>query len=122
MKRAKSGSVVIHSDGALAFKSAIQQHFRTLRHRAVAHKNMEFVRRIGPVRLPSGPSSSSTGTQAIDSTWKTLNNSIPDELHTKKGHDVNPLLEEYTWSWLYRVNHRSVDGFATLGGYMKNLK
>ena len=32
---------------------------------------------------------------------------------------MNPLLEQYTWCWLYRVNHRMVDGFTTLGSYVR---
>ena len=80
---------------------------------------MEFVRNVRPVALPSGPSSSKAGTENIDSSWKTLNRSIPDEVHTKKYHDLNPRLVEYVWSWVYRINHRNVDGFSCLGGYIE---
>eukprot|EP00973_Karenia_brevis_P002200 295870-Karenia_brevis.AAC.1 len=59
-------SVVIHSDGALAYPAVISKHFRRLRHRAVVHKNMEFTKFIRPVQLPSGRSSSLAGTQAVD--------------------------------------------------------
>ena len=74
------------------------------------------------MRLPSGPSSSSSGTQCIDATWKSLGRGIPDELATKLAHDVNPLLLDYAWSWCYRVNHRNVDGFLQLGSYLKGGK
>ena len=80
---------------------------------------MEFVRPIRAVRLPSGRSASLSGTQAIDSTWKTLDRSIPSELKTEANHDVNPRLVEYVYSWLYRVNSRNVDGFEQLGGHFK---
>ena len=33
----------------------------------------------------------------------------------------NPLLEEYTWCWLYRINHRMVDGFACLGAFVRAM-
>ena len=83
---------------------------------------MEFVKPVRPVRFPSGLSSSSSGTQSIDSTWKQLDKSIPPKLHTKAGHVMNPLLEQYAWCWLYRVNHRMVDGFTTLGSYVRAHK
>ena len=46
---------------------------------------------------------------------------IPSTLHTKKDHTLNPLLEEYTWCWLYRINHRMVDGFACLGAFVRAM-
>jgi len=119
LKRAKPGSVVIHSDGAQGIKSVLKKHFPKLKHRSVSHKDMEFVRKVRAASLPSGKSASSSGTQAIDTTWKSLGRGIPDEIHTKKDHAMNPVLEDYVWSWLYRVNHRNEDGFAKLGAYMK---
>ena len=118
-KRAKAGSSVVHSDGARAYETVMKQNFKKLKHRAVAHKSMEFVRKVRAVRLASGLSATSTGTQAIDSTWKTLSQNIPKELSTKKAHGEHPLIRDYAWSWLYRVNHRNVDGFTTLGRYVK---
>ena len=59
------------------------------------------------------------GTQSIDTTWKSLDKCLPDELCTKKGHKTNPLLEDYIWSWAYRVNHRMCDGFQKMGAYIK---
>ena len=122
LKRAKPGSCVVHTDGAQAYPSVIKRSFRKLRHQSVAHSRMEFVKPVRPVRLPSGWSASSSGTQAIDSTWKQLDKAIPAELHTKAGHVVNPLLEEYTWCWLYRVNNCMGDGFTTLGSYVRDHK
>ena len=119
LKRAKPGSCVIHSDGALAYQTVIKSKFPKLKHRSVSHRNMEFVKAVTPVRMPSGLSASSSGTQCIDSTWRSLDQTIPAALHTKKGHTVNPLVEEYTWCWLYRINHRMVDGFACLGAYIR---
>ena len=62
-----------------------------------------------------------SGTQCIDSTWRALDQAIPSTLHTKKDHTLNPLLEEYTWCWLYRINHRMVDGFACLGAFVRAM-
>ena len=121
LKRAKAGSCVVHSDGALAYKTVIQNNFRKLKHRSVSHSNMEFVKAVKPVHLPSGLSASSSGTQCIDSTWRALDKGIPSTLNTKKDHTFNPLLEEYTWCWLYRVNHRMVDGFACLGAFVRAM-
>ena len=119
LKRAKPGSCVIHSDIALAYKTVIKSKFPKLKHRSVSHRNKEFVKAVKPVRVPSGLTASSSGTQCIDSTWRSLDQTIPTALHTKKGHTVNPLVEEYTWCWLYRINHRMVDGFASLGAYVR---
>jgi hypothetical protein len=117
LKRLKKGSVVTHSDGAQAYKSVLKNYFKRLRSRAVSHKDMEFVKKVRPVRLPSGKSSSMTGTQAIDRTWETLDAVVPNQLVTKKSHDINPLLERYCWVWLYRVNHYNKDGFEEMGKY-----
>ena len=119
LHRAKPRSTVFHHDGAWSYDRVIKDKFKKLRSRSVVHANMEFVRPIRSVRLPGGRSSSLSGTQAIDSTWKTLDRSIPSELKTKANHDVNPRLVEYVWSWLYRVNSRNVDGFEKLGGHFK---
>lgn len=37
----------------------------------------------------------------------------------QEGAHPQPLMEEYTWCWLYRVNRRMVDGFAPLGAYVR---
>jgi len=49
-----------------------------------------------------------------------IQNTIPME-YLKKDHTLNPLLEEYTWCWLYRINHRMVDGFACLGAFVRAM-
>ena len=100
LHRAKPRSTVFHHDGAWSYDRVIKDKFKKLRSRSVAHANMEFVRPIRAVRLPSGRSASLSGTQAIESTWKTLDRSIPSELKTKANHDVNPRLVEYVYSWL----------------------
>ena len=117
LKRAKKGSAVVHSDGALGIKSALEKTKR-VKHRSVAHKNMEFVRRIKPA-IKGG--SSLSGTQAIDSTWKVLNKFVPSELNTKKDHEMHPLITEYVWSWAYRLNLRNANGFKTLGAHVKKM-
>ena len=114
LKRAKKGSTVIHSDGALGIKAALEKGSR-LKHRSVTHTHMEFARRIQPA-VPGG--STLSGTQAIDSTWKTLNKCIPGQLNTKKCHGMNPLVEDYAWSWVNRLNNRNKDGFMTLGSHI----
>ena len=120
LKRINPRSTVVHSDGAKGIRSALLKQRPRMKHRSVSHKNMEFVKKVAPVRLPSGRLSSSlTGTQCIDSTWKTLDASIPKELRTKRNHKVNPRLADYVWSWLYRVNHRNTDGFAAMGSYIQ---
>ena len=68
--------------------------------------------------LPSGPSAKSTGTQCIDSTWGTLNKSIPKTLANKRDHAENTLIETYAYSWLYRVNRGNQNGFEALGRRM----
>ena len=80
---------------------------------------MQFVKTIRPVKLPSGSSAALSGTQNIDVTWGSLDSYIPKQVKTKLRHQVNPLLEKYIFSWLYRVNHKNVDGFAQLGADMK---
>ena len=82
LKRAKPGSCVVHTDGAQAYPSVIQRSFRKLRHRSVAHSRMEFVKPVRPVRLLI---SSSSGTQAIDSTWKQLDKAIPPSCTRRPG-------------------------------------
>ena len=84
------------------------------------HKNIHFVKKIRPVRLPTGMSSSLAGTQAIDSTWKSLDKSIPSTLHTKLHHNVNPKLLDYNWAWVHRVNQWHSDGFATMGEHLRD--
>ena len=119
LKRARPRSSVCHSDGAQSYPAVIKKYFKKLRSRAVAHKRMEFVKPIKPPQLRRGAASSHSGTQCIDSTWKTLDAAIPQQVKTKKDHDVNPLLKDYAHVWLYRVNHRNLDGFETLGGYIR---
>ena len=111
----KPGCTVVHADGAQAYPAIIRKFFRQLRLRAVSHSNLEFVKSVAPVRLKSGLSSCKSGTQCIDSTWCTLDDSIPKQLQTKMKHAMNPLFEEYTFSWLHRINARSADGFELLG-------
>ena len=115
-------STVVHSDGAVSYPIVMRKHFKGLRPRAVKHSTMEFVRRIAPTRLKRGSTSPLSGTQSIDSTWKTLDASIPAEVHTKIAHDINPLLEEYMFSWLYRINHRNIDGFQAMVRYMSGCQ
>ena len=93
----------------------IKKKFPQLVLRSVSHKNMEFVREVTPVSLPGGESSSLTGTQCIDRTWRSLDASIPLQLKTKKNHDINDQLWLYTLSWLYRVNIVHKDGFENMG-------
>ena len=81
---------------------------------------MEFTRPIKPVGLPSGKSSSLAGTQTIDTTWTSLDSAIPKTLHTKANHQQNPLIEKYTFVWLYRINHKNCDGFTTLGAEFRD--
>jgi hypothetical protein len=121
LKRAKKGSCVIHSDGVKSVPAVIKKHFPGLKHHSVSHKIMQFTKRVRSVRLNRGQSASQTGTQCIDSTWKGLDKMIPPALHTKNNHELNPKLEEYVWSWLYRCNHTNKDGFATLGGYARTM-
>lgn len=120
LRRVHLKACVIHSDGAQAYPSIIRKHFKGLKARAVSHKNMEFVKGVPAVNLGKHwKSSTLTGTQSIDATWGTLDACIPSQLRTKVGNKMNPLLEEYIWSWVYRVNHRNVDGFQTLGRYLQ---
>lgn len=116
--RCKDRSVVLHADGARAYPAVVGAHFKRLRLRSCNHHAMEFVKTIRPVRLPHGTSSSLTGTQTIDSTWGSLENALPRQVKSKRCHDVNPLLEKYVFSWLYRVNRRNTDGFKDLGEHM----
>ena len=118
LRHAKPGACVVHSDGAQAYPAVIKAAYPRLKHRAVSHKEMEFVKKVARVTLPSGKkSAASTGTQAIDSTWKTLEQCVPKEVHTKSGHTENRLLEDYAYSWLFRINHRCHDGFQVLGEF-----
>ena len=80
---------------------------------------MQFVKVVRPLKVGRCSTSSSlSGTQALDSTWRTLDATIPPQVHSKLNHDANPLLEKYTYVWLYRVNHRNEDGFQRLGKYI----
>ena len=118
LKRCAAKSTLIHSDGAQAYPAVIKKFFPRLKTSSVSHSNMEFVKKIAPVKLRGRMSSSMTGTQAIDSTWTTLDDTIPKELHTKANHNLNPRVVDYIYCWLYRVNHRNVDGLRTLGHHM----
>ena len=119
LRHARPGACVVHADGARAYSAVIKPTYPRLKIRSVNHKHMEFVKRVRRVRLPSGRhSAASSGTQAFDSTWKSLDLSIPKEINTKSGHQENPLLEECTYSWLLSINHRNKDGFRVLGGYV----
>ena len=115
LNRCLPKTTVLHSDGALAYPAVVKSRYKHLRPRAVSHKHMEFVKRVTPVRLKTGISASLTGTQAIHSTWGTLNACVPKQLKTKLGHVMNPRLEDYVWVWLYRANHRNRDGFLDMG-------
>ena len=76
-----------------------------------SHKNMQFSKKV---RVPRGHSSLA-GTQSIDSIWGRLQKGIPDTVHSKKGHSENPLITEYTWSSLFRLNNAHTDAACTLG-------
>ena len=106
------GSSVLHSDGAHAYPSIAKKFFPSLKTRRVPHSDMIFVKIVTPARLAGRKMSSSlAGTQAIDSTWRTLDAAVPKQLKTKKDHKMNPDVEKYTFVWLYRVNRRNVDFF-----------
>ena len=115
LRRAKPKSSVVHSDGAPNYKKVISTSFKKLRSRQVSHTRLEWVKSIPAVKLRGGRSSTLSGTQAIDSTWKSLDKSISSEIATKRNHDVNPRLVEYIWRWVYRINLRNKDGFLALG-------
>ena len=121
LRRAKAHCTVIHSDGAWAYPKVLKKHFPALVPRAVVHKNLEFVRVVRPVALGSVSSSTLSGTQSIDSTWKSLDSSIPHTVKTKANHNVNPVLERYVFSWLYRVNRKNTDGFTDMGKELASL-
>ena len=53
---------------------------------------MKLVKKVWPAHLPPGKSSTTTGTKAIDRTCETLDAVVPNQLITKKGHEINPLL------------------------------
>jgi len=119
LKRMRPRATVVHSDGAHAYPLVIKKQFKKLRHRSVSHKDMQFVKRVPSFKLPGGRSAKLTGTQCIDSTWSGLDASVPKTLKTKTNHDINPLLFDYVYSWLYRVNRPASDGFQCLGKYFR---
>ena len=100
-------------------KTAIKDRFPKLKRRSVSSSGLEFVNAARPVRPPSGLGASSSGTRCIVSAWRSLDQATPSALHAKKDHTLNPLSEEYTWCWLYRISRRMVDGFASLGAYVR---
>ena len=103
---------VVFTDGAKAYGSVLKANFRgKLISREVSHKNMQFSKKV---RVPRGHSSLA-GTQSIDSIWGRLQKGIPDTVHSKKGHSENPLITEYTWSSLFRLNNAHTDAACTLG-------
>ncbi len=64
-------------------------------------------------------SSTVTGAQRVDSTGRTLDAAIPPHLSTNANRDLNPTTHTYVYVWLYRVNHRNVDSFITVGQYAR---
>ena len=111
LDRCRKGTVVF-SDGAQAYPSVIKAHYRgVLLSRNVAHNRKEYTRRV---RTPAGHSSLA-GTMSIDAVWKSLKASIPSQLKSKTNKKINPLFEDYIWSWLYRHNNSSATGAAHLG-------
>ena len=112
LNRLRAKKTVVFTDGAKAYDSIIKSMYRgILISRAVSHKNMQFCKKV---RTTSGHSKLA-GTQSIDSVWSHLQKSIPSSIHTKAGHKMNPLIEDYTWSWLYRQNHKNQDGLKLIG-------
>ena len=103
---------MVFSDGAKAYAAVIKELFRgKLINREVSHKKMQFVKKV---RTPMGHSSLA-GTESVDSVWGQLQKAIPHSVNTKKDRQLNPLIEEYTWSWLYRQNRSNGDGMKLLG-------
>jgi hypothetical protein len=112
LKRCQKKKTVVFTDGAKAYHSYITQQMRgDLISRQVSHKRLQFTKKV---RTPKGHSKIA-GTQSIDATWATLKKNIPNSVHSKSDHAVNPMLREYVMAWAWRHNHREEDGFASVG-------
>lgn len=91
----------VHADGARAWKSESKR--LKLRFKNVVHCKMQFSKLVRVRRLPK-----LTGTQCLDQTWKQLKRYIPKELRSRDQttRRDNHRLEEYVWSFLFRMNAR----------------
>lgn len=91
----------VHGDGARAWKSESKR--LRLRFKNVVHCKMQFSKLVRVRRLPK-----LTGTQCLDQTWKQLKRYIPKELRSRDQttRRDNHRLEEYVWSFLFRMNVR----------------
>ena len=69
----------------------------------LVHCKMQFSKLVRVRRLPK-----LTGTQCLDQTWKQLKRYIPKELRSRDQttRRDNHRLEEYVWSFLFRMNVR----------------
>ena len=116
LRHAGKGSM-IHPDGAQCVPAVVNDpRYRAKKLRLpkepVSHKQSEFTK---PIRKKAGYSSL-TGTQSADRSWKELDRAIPDTLHRKQNHQLNPEVMERIWAWLHRYNHAPVDdGFKHVG-------
>ena len=93
--------VIAHMVIARAWKSESKR--LRLRFKNVAHCKMQFSKLVRVRGLPK-----LTGTQCLDQTWKQLKRYIPKELRSRDQttRRDNHRLEEYVWSFLFRMNVR----------------
>ena len=117
LSRAKAGSV-LHFDGAHAWPAAVEKAYKhkKFKIRKVIHKKMQFVAKCRRTRLSKSILSASlTGTQAIDSTWRTVN-SYTHLVKTKvKDKSLNPRLYTAVYEWLWWANRPNQNGFDACG-------
>jgi hypothetical protein len=109
----QAGSTVLYTDGAHAYPSVLKSHFPNIIGKSVSHANMEFTKKVPWFKAGH---STLAGTQCIDSTWGALDKFLPNTLKTKGAdRNVNPMVMEYIWAGVQRMNHKDSDGLSLLG-------
>lgn len=110
---------MLHFDGAPAWPSAIKVRYKhkKFRVRKVVHKKMEFVKKCRRVRLPrtGSLSASLTGTQSIDSTWRTVKYYTSRVKAKTTSKSLNVGLYDAVYEWVWWANRPNQDGFAACG-------
>jgi hypothetical protein len=97
----RRGKHVLHTDGAASWPKAIRELGLTgVLSRQCNHTMKKFSH---PVETPPKHSKLS-GTMSVDGRWKSAQDFVPKQLAGKKDGNVNPGVERYVWSWLWRHN------------------
>lgn len=115
----------LFTDGAHAWGKLTKRHNKDHRTKInlkeVAHYKGQYTKRVPKSRRGQ---STIAGTQSLDQRWRWLKNYVPHSLTAKLNHDFNERLDDYVFSYQFRVNAQIRGGslWEALGAAVSGLR